>query len=90
MHSLFITAVWSNILETNDTGVYTCMLFFPNRILAANDFFVENIVVIELVHFIKNSLFFNIMKYMDNLSYRLSIIKRIKYNLDLTVDFSVL
>ncbi|PHN88762.1 hypothetical protein CSC79_16655 [Pseudoalteromonas sp. 3D05] len=66
------------------------MIISPNRILAANDFFVENIVVIELVHFIKNSLFFNIMKYMDNLSYRLSIIKRIKYNLDLTVDFSVL
>lgn len=66
------------------------MINSPNRILAANNFFVENIVVIELVHFIKNSLFFNIMKYMDNLSYRLSIIKRIKYNLDLTVDFSVL
>lgn len=66
------------------------MIISPNRILAANDFFVENIVVIELVRFIKNSLFFNIMKYMDNLSYRLSIIKRIKYNLDLTVDFSVL
>ena len=66
------------------------MITSPNRILAANDFFVENIVVIELVHFIKNSLFFDIMNYMDNLSYRLSIIKRIKYNLDLTVDFSVL
>lgn len=50
------------------------MIISPNRILAAYDFFVENIVVIELVRFIKNSLFFNIMNYMDNLCSHLDVI----------------
>ena len=55
-YSLFITTVRSKPFDTYNTGVYTCMLIFPNRILAVYELICrrnDNLLVLKYLKQIK-------------------------------------